>query len=142
MRKRAALASSLAAALVCVATVGQPAPASYNQAVQDYSSGNYGRALTEFQECKAQYPTNAMVRYYLALCEQSVGHFEQAKSEFAWVTQNGDARLKAMAQSGLAQLATAHTSVSHTYGTQLASNPSPTAAKGKIKKCIEFWAEW
>src|SRR6202034_3936139 len=106
----------LAAAAICVAVALPCVAADYNQAARDYSSGNYAKALGEFSELKGLYPNNALVRYYLALCEQAVGHFEQAKSEFGWVAQYGDARLKGMAQSGLQQLSGAHTSVTSGSG--------------------------
>ena len=119
--------------------------ASYNQAVKDYNAGKYAVALAEFESCKAAFPTNALVRYYTALCEQSLGRFDKAKEEFQWVATNGDARLKLMAQAGLNQLSRAHASVSHSasagFSTATASAPSGSS-QSKVRRIIDFYADW
>ncbi len=122
------------------------APVSFQQAVADYAAGKYGQAETELEEYKRAYPTNAMVHYYLALCKQATGHLESAKSEYLWVTQNGDPRLRGMAQSGFDQLSKVRSSSS------TSSNAAPPAAStaasapqiatAKVKKIIEFYADW
>ena len=134
----------LAAALVtfsCATLPHQPtyaAPGSFEQAVADYSAGHYSRALSEFQSCKTSFPSNTMVHYYLALCHQGLNHVDEAKSEYQWVMANGDSRLKAVAAKGFAQLSNARTSVAYAP-TSSAAQP---AASSKLKKIIEFYADW
>jgi outer membrane protein assembly factor BamD (BamD/ComL family) len=117
-----ALASLLIAALPAMS-----APANlYAQAVADYNAGKYGQAATEFETIKAQYPNNALTHYYLALCRQALGHLDKAKQEYQWVSQYGDASLKGLANQGMARLSGAKT----------------PAAAGKVRKILEFYADW
>lgn len=87
-----------------------------------------------------------MVHYYLALCKQAMGHLEGAKTEYLWVTQNGDARLKGMAQAGFDQLSKVRPSGSGggamTASTPAASTSTQLVASAKVKKIIEFYADW
>ncbi len=123
-------------------------PVSFQQAVADYTAGKYSQADSELEGYKRAYPTNAMVHYYLALCKQALGHLESAKAEYLWVTQYGDARLKGMAQAGFDQLSKARTSTSSSVAaaptTAPAAAPSaaPQIASAKVKKIIEFYADW
>jgi tetratricopeptide (TPR) repeat protein len=135
----------------CFSTISYPlpiaaAPASFNQAVGDYNAGKYSAALTEFEAYGAAYPTNALVRYYIALCQQGIGHFDKAKSEFQWVSQNGDARLRSMAQAGMQQLSRAHTQIA-SASINAASNiggatQSTSHGGDKVKKVLEFYTDW
>lgn len=91
-------------AMLMLVASAYAANSAYNQAVADYTAGKYGQAASEFESLKAAYPNNLLVRYYLALTRQALGHFEKAKAEYQWVATNGDARLKAMAQQGLQRM--------------------------------------
>jgi uncharacterized protein YkwD len=82
----------------------QCAPASFQQAIADYRSGHHARALSELEAYKAAYPSNALVRYYIGLCHQQLGHVSVARTEFEWVTRCGDARLQGLAAAALNQL--------------------------------------
>lgn len=138
-----ALASLLIAALPAMS-----APANlYAQAVADYNAGKYGQAASEFETIKAQYPNNALTHYYLALCRQALGHFDKARQEYEWVSQNGDASLKGLAAQGMSRMSGVKTSVSSSGGathtasaTQAPSNRPPAGAK--VKKILEFYADW
>ena len=125
---------------------GAFAAPSFQDAVNDYNSGKYARALGTLQAVKASYPNNALVHYYIALCQQSIGHLDQARSEFQWVVASRDPRLSAMAATGLAQLAGARTSGSGGGGTAAvpfsASGGGKPATSPRVKKILEFWAEW
>src|SRR5271167_4926872 len=70
------------------------APASFHQATADYNAGRHAKALAEFEAYKTAYPSNALVRYYIALCHQELGHVDAARADFDWVSKNGDARLQ------------------------------------------------
>jgi len=121
------------------------APVSFQQAVADYTAGKYAQASTELETYKQAYPNNAMVHYYLALCKQAMGQLEGAKKEYLWVTQNGDARLKGMAQSGFDQLSkvrSSSSSVATAPTTSSAPTSAPVVASAKVKKIIEFYADW
>ncbi|HEY9775868.1 MAG TPA: hypothetical protein V6C81_19050 [Planktothrix sp.] len=131
-RRVRTFAISVAISLLTVLPV---VAADYNQAVRDYASGNYEKALGEFSELKERYPNNAMVHYYKALCEQSSGHYDQAKTEFAWVVRFGDHRLQQLAQSGLTQLDGAHSDVA------FSSSPA-RANRAKVRKIVELYADW
>ena len=144
-RKR--LSSLVIAGGLLISMSGAGAAPSYPNAVGLYNAGKYPQALSEFQALKAVYPNNAMIRYYCGLCEQSVGHIEQAKAEFAWVEANAPSSLKALAARGSAQLAGAKTQVS--YSAPVIASASPrsmgqpdSTPKSKVKKIYEFWAEW
>lgn len=151
MRK---LASGSLLLVAVVATLSnqcsEAAPVSFQQAVADYTAGKYSQANAEFETYKQAYPTNAMVHYYLALCKQALGHIEGAKAEYLWVTQNGDARLRGMAQSGFDQLSKAKYSGSSSSSvatatpshTATSASSTPIVATAKVKKIIEFYADW
>ena len=114
----------------------------FTQAVGDYNSGKYFRALGEFKSYLSAYPNNALVHYYIALCEQGLNHLEQAKQEFQWVASHGDARLAAMAQSGIGQLANARTQISPSSRVATIAQAPQQNSTGKVKKIIEFYAHW
>jgi len=120
----------------------------FNQAVADYNAGKYGQAAAQFEALKAAYPTNALTRYYLALCRQGLGHFDKAREEYQFVATNGDARLRAMAMQGMQKMTGARTSVASTapsMGTASASNPSQSLRNpntAMVKKIYRFTAPW
>lgn len=101
LRFSAAAISMLLSTLLVSAFPAFGGNSAYNKAVADYTSGKYAMAASEFESLKAAYPTNALIRYYLGLTRQALGHFDKARSEYQWVATNGDARLKAMALQGL-----------------------------------------
>ncbi|MDQ5933693.1 MAG: hypothetical protein QG574_991 [Cyanobacteriota bacterium erpe_2018_sw_21hr_WHONDRS-SW48-000092_B_bin.40] len=124
---------------------------SYPQAKADYESGKYSQALASFQALAAAYPTNALVHYYMALCHQNLGHMGQAKAEYQIVVSSGQPQLVPKAAQGLAALAGARSSASSSSGSSSSAsfsapgNESSTGSKvamGKVKKVLEFWAEW
>lgn len=122
---------------------------SYPQAKADYDSGKYSQALAAFQALSATYPTNALVHYYLALCHQNLGHMGQAKAEYQIVVSSGQPQLVPLAAKGLATLAGARSSSgsgsSASASFSAPSHESSTGSKvamGKVKKVLEFWAEW
>ncbi|MCC7530496.1 MAG: tetratricopeptide repeat protein [Candidatus Melainabacteria bacterium] len=136
------------AALLIAALPALSAPANlYAQAVADYNAGKYGQAATAFETIKAQYPNNALTHYYLALCRQALGHFDKARQEYEWVSQHGDASLKGLAAQGMSRMSGVKTSASgsgsatHTASaTQSPAGRPPAGAK--VKKILEFYADW
>lgn len=134
---------AMLAGLICVQQT-LAAPVSFQQAVKDYSAGQYALALSEFEPYKASNPNNALVRYYIALCHQGMNHFSQAKTEFEWVAAHGDPKLAAMAKAGFEQLSRINSGSSR--GTAIASAPTAvggsTKPAAKVKKIIEFYADW
>jgi thioredoxin-like negative regulator of GroEL len=132
---------------VTTASVSAQSP-NYNQAVKEYNEGHYAHAQSQFESLKASYPNNALVRYYAGLCYQANGNFATAKSEFEYVANCDDARLRAMANAGIAQLSRAHTAThsSSRSPTIVAVNQAKTSSgsgneKGKVKKVISFYKE-
>lgn len=142
----------LSVALFCAATVSfiswqqaTAAPPSWNQAVADYNAGRYAQALFEFNQYKATYPTYPLVHYYLALCHQAMNHIGEARAEFDWVAQHGDARLGGMARAGAQQLS--HLSTTSGGSSAPSTTTAPEAAAqtkvaARVKKIIEFYADW
>ena len=119
------------------------APPSFSQAESDYKSGKYAQALASFQGLSAAYPSNVLVHYYLALCHQNLGHMGQAKAEYQLVISSRQPQLAPMAAKGLATLAGARSgSGSSSSGSQSSSDTGVKVAAGKVKKVLEFWAEW
>jgi tetratricopeptide (TPR) repeat protein len=104
MQKIMSFSAMLLLLSVCLRPAISAGSENYNSGISDYNAGKYARALAQFESCQAAYPNNAMVHYYKALCLQSMGRFEQAKQEYRWVADRGDARLKSMAKTGLNQL--------------------------------------
>lgn len=128
------------------------APASFQEAQADYNAGRYAQALSKFEPYAAKYPSNPLVRYYLGLCHLALKHNPQARQEFQFVSTCADAKLASQAKTGLAQLdklggisagpvAAAPPSASSPSASGGAQQPSP-AIKGKLKKVIEFYADW
>lgn len=122
---------------------------SYPQAKADYDSGKYSQALAAFQALSATYPTSALVHYYMALCHQNLGHMGQAKAEYQIVVSSGQPQLVPLAAKGLATLAGARSSSGASSSASASfsapSHESSTGSKvamGKVKKVLEFWAEW
>ena len=136
---RATWTVSFACALVFSNRATLAAPVSFQQAVSDYNTGKYAQALSEFKSYAASYPSNALVHYYLALCHQGLGHLGDARSEYDWVSKCGDRRLAPMAETGLAALSKTGTRVAYQ-----GSSPAPqsSSSQGKVKKIIEFYADW
>jgi len=164
-----ALASFLVAVFtivsLTVASIVPPAWAApdYNHAVADYNAGKYGQAASEFEALKAAYPTNALTRYYLALCRQALGHFDKAREEYRYVATNGDARLKAMAKQGMQAMSGAKSSLSSSAASPITGSGTPASGPGsyqppfanasnsqstslntgaKVKTILKFTAPW
>jgi len=144
LRQNIALALTLVCAIGLTGAPKSAAQVNLGQAVRDYNAGSYSRALSEFQSLQSSYPTNALVHYYMALCEQSLGHLDQARNQFQWVISSGDARLKVLAQTGFSQLAGKSTQISYSGGSASSAVPSASSssAAGKVKRVIEFYADW
>lgn len=139
------VAGALASLLIAVVPA-MSAPNLYAQAVADYNAGKYGQAASEFETVKAQYPTNALTHYYLALCRQALGHFDKARQEYELASQYGDARLKGLASQGLSRMSGVRASGSSSSSMSTAS-ASPAAggrpvAGAKVRKIYEFYADW
>lgn len=116
---------------------------SFPQAEADYKSGKYAQALSSFQALSAAYPNNALVHYYMALCHQNLGHMGQAKAEYQLVVSSGQPQLAPMAAKGLATLAGARSgSGSASSIPSSSANTGVKVATAKVKKVLEFWAEW
>lgn len=116
---RALILSSLVSAFV--AMPGSYCAPNFNQAMADYNAGRYGQAAAQFEAVKAAYPTNALNRYYLAMCHQALGHFDQARQEYQYVATTNDARLKGLAMQGLQKMGGARSTPTAGY------NPNPAA---------------
>jgi hypothetical protein len=124
------------------------APASFQQAVADYNGGKYSLALSELDSYKAVYPTNALVHYYSALCHQALNHLDLAKTDYQYVAEHGDARLQSMSRSAISQLSHVHAQTSFSGASApMASSSAPrmvanSLAQGKVKRILEFSADW
>jgi thiol-disulfide isomerase/thioredoxin len=141
-------ATLIAITFVVCSLAAKGASSNFDQAVADYKEGHYARALSEFEALKASYPNNALVHYYDALCQQANGRIDKANSEFTFVLACPDPKLRALAQKGLSQLGGAHStsrggSVAAYNNTATATpKPSNSSGPGKVKRVLEFWAEW
>ncbi|MDR3612065.1 MAG: thioredoxin domain-containing protein [Candidatus Obscuribacterales bacterium] len=122
---------------------GETQPVSFNRAVQDYKDGKYSLALSELESYKTAYPNNALVHYYIALCQQSLNHIDRAKAEFEWVAVRSGP-YKSMAQTGLQQLSGSHANNT----TAAASQGNGPSGAGiittglKARKAIDFYTDW
>ena len=124
--------------------------ANFPQAVKDYKAKNYPKALAELKECYRQYPHNTLVRYYLALTHQQMGHVGQAKAHYKWVADNGDQNFRARAEQGYNQLAGLRSanntapprSTSSASGGNAGQQQQQQVQKEKVKRILEFYADW
>jgi predicted Zn-dependent protease len=136
--------SLLAAAVVQSGSTAQSG--AYAEAVRDYSAGHYASALSKFKECEAAYPTNVLVHYYAAMCEQSLAHIEQAKQEYAWVVQHApEGSIKANSATALSRLASVKTQIAYaspSRGFSSVAAPTTAPVARKVKRIIEFYADW
>ncbi|WP_455206188.1 outer membrane protein assembly factor BamD [Kaarinaea lacus] len=58
----------------------------YQQALSDYQTGNYSRALNEFQDLVARYPASIYVdnaEYYTARCQHELHDFDSARTLYS-----------------------------------------------------------
>ncbi len=121
-------------------------PVSLQAAIAEYKAGKYQSALTMFKTVNQTSPNNAMVHYYMALCHHGLGHTEQAKQEYQAVIASGDPRLKALAQAGMGKVSGVRSSGSSlpakASGSSETGNSSQTTSATKVKKIIEFYADW
>ncbi|CAN5461732.1 hypothetical protein BH11CYA1_BH11CYA1_00740 [soil metagenome] len=127
--------------------IGLSSPATavpdFKQAKADYETGKYSQALSSFQALSAAYPTNALVHYYMGLCHQNLGHMGQAKAEYQTVINSRQPSLAPMAAAGLATLSRASSGSSASAPSRpAASDTGVRVATAKVKKVLEFWAEW
>jgi thiol-disulfide isomerase/thioredoxin len=152
MQKRD-IAIALAALILSISpAIG--APPSYQQAVADYNAGKFALAASKLQTLKAAYPSNALTRYYLGLSKQALGQINEARSEYQWVSVNGDEKLRALATQGLQRLIKVQSSTStgpaiatnasssSSSGQYSASSSSTPVSGGKVKKILKFYAFW
>ena len=102
-RNSLAMTACLAiATLVSSATAALSEPANFQQAVANYNSGRYAIALFELEQCKGASPASPLIHYYLGLCNQALNKQEQARTEYQFVLDHGDAQLQAQTRSALA----------------------------------------
>ena len=143
--KRLLVVSSISLWLAA-APVGLCAP-SFKAAVENYKAGKYASALEDFKYFKASSPNNVLTRYYLALCHQAMNHTSDARAEYEWVSRYGDPTLKSHAATGLAQLSSMRsvstaTRVPTSGGNSVTPMPPSARVGSKVKKILEFYADW
>jgi thiol-disulfide isomerase/thioredoxin len=131
----------------------------YKRAVLNYQAHHYSSALADLERLEAAYPTNAMVRYYRALCYQGTNQITLAKKDFEWVAANcPDAKVKQLGAIGLRNLGSYRAQVTGFVSaptTQMAARPasglptpstssgipspsSSTNAANKLRKVLQF----
>jgi thiol-disulfide isomerase/thioredoxin len=128
----------------------------YKRAVLNYQAHHYSSALADLERLEAAYPTNAMVRYYRALCYQGTNQISLAKKDFEWVATNcPDAKVKQLGAIGLRNLGAYRSQVTGYVGTgnspiavrqsssasNLSSSNSPNSnsnSSNKLRKILEF----
>jgi tetratricopeptide (TPR) repeat protein len=145
------LTSAVSLFLCAISIPAFAAPPTFQQAAKDYQSGNYRQALSEFEELKASYPTNLQLHYYEGLCYQALGRLDQARTEYTYVANANSGSLKPMAQAALNQLSRANRGGGGNSGGAQSgpggSNPtaiasSTTSGDHKVRKVLEFYADW
>lgn len=134
----------VASCLLVFANAATAGPLTFQAAVAEYKAGKYQSALSMFKQLSASSPSNALTHYWIAVCQHQLGHIEQAKKEYQFVVNSGDPRLKPLAEAGLGKISGARTSGSTSSAPSgaPAGSPSQTTAANKVKKVIEFYADW
>ncbi len=131
--KKHHVATAMAMFLIAI-SAALSAP-TYQQAVADYNAGKYAQAAEEFETLKQAEPINTTLRYYLALCRERLNQRGPARSEYEWLSQYGDAKLKVLATQGLARMSGARPS--GTGGSSVGQDN-----RRVVRKVLEFTAEW
>lgn len=153
----------------CALSAGSFAQASGGQAggfaaaQKLYNAGQYSQALASFNQYASAYPTNALTHYYMAMCQQQLGHAMQARQEYTLAAQYGDANLQAQSQRAMAALGgragspsasqMAATSSANSMAAASARAAAASAASGgmpgsgyqsgtKVAKVLKFYADW
>lgn len=86
-------------------TAASASPTGFSEGVADFNARRYSSALQRFQAVSRANPNDAMSHYYMGLCYQYMSQMALAAREYQWVASAAaDPRLKAQAQSGLAQV--------------------------------------
>ena len=118
--------------------------ADFKQAVGSYKAGDFKKALPELEACDKQFPGNTLIKYYLAMTHQQLGHIPQAKANYLWVAKNGDMNFRERAQKGCDQLSGLSSSRSSSSSQTANSQTSGAGEKQKeiAKKCLYFTASW
>lgn len=145
--RRALILTTLALLLMMPSGLAAP---SFNQAVAEYNAGKFPQALSNFNTIKASYPNNPLLRYYIAMCHQQMGHISDAKAEYTFVTLHGDSNLVRLASIAINQLSglgpknsAVSVSASNRPPQQGPGAGGPSAPQAsKVKKILEFYADW
>lgn len=117
--------------------------ANFNEAVKLYRAKDYPKALAELKSCDKKYPANTLIKYYLGLTHQQMGHISQAKANYKWVADNGDTKFRKRAQTGYDQLSGLNSRrASSGSSSSISSASASKVSKGKVKKVLEFYADW
>ncbi len=148
--KFALIVSTLGLLLISFVRPSWAAP-SFQQAVADYNAGKYSRAVGEFKQFAAAYPTNAQSHYYMGLCYQSMGSRTEAKQQFELTRQYGDWSLKkyadtaltAMGSSGVQQVKSIeHSAPLIAQAPAAAQNSFGGRRSSKVASVLEFYTNW
>ncbi|MBX9687953.1 MAG: thioredoxin family protein [Candidatus Obscuribacterales bacterium] len=126
----------------------------YAQALSDFQSRKYSQALAGFKSASAQNPSDPNCHYYMALCYQYLNQASLAANEYQWVASySRDPRLKAQAQTGLAQMgryqsarasqtaASAASAALNSSSLTSSGSPASPFSRGRLK-VIEFNTKW
>lgn len=126
---QALLAGLLSLSMSTYSACGAATPA-FQDAVSDYTHGQFYPALKKLSALERSEPNNASVHYYMALCRQNTGQLAEAKSEYQWVYAHGDAGLKKLAQVGYAALGNARSASSASQSGQSSGYPRAITGSG------------
>lgn len=61
----------------------------YRQGVQAYRDGEYSKALSHLKEALLEDPSNANIRYYMAVCFDKLVRYQDAVLQYQYVAENG-----------------------------------------------------
>jgi thioredoxin-like negative regulator of GroEL len=108
MKSRLQRFGVVACVLLCMAMLLAPvfaAPSAFDEAVQQYRSGKFSQALTQFQSLEKGGRPDPYVHYYMGLCFHNLNQVSRAQQEYQWVmSSTNNAALRRNAELGLQSL--------------------------------------
>jgi thioredoxin len=150
MKSRLQRFGVVACVLLCMAMLLAPvfaAPSAFDEAVQQYRSGKFSQALTQFQSLEKGGRPDPYVHYYMGLCFHNLNQVSRAQQEYQWVmSSTNNAALRRNAELGLQSLGKYAGSRNYQGqgATPTASSPARISSSGSggRPQMLDFTATW
>lgn len=127
-----------ALALLCPGAIA--AASQFEKAAAMYLDGSYEQSVSALKELALKDPNNAMIHYYLGLCQMRLHERDKAGIEFEWIDEHTkDQALKAIAQAWLGRLERHSKHISDNYSI---ARPVVDPKHEPVAKVYWFFTNW